>query len=46
VGRALEDCPLIHRGTVNMVRVFDKRLTGFYASPQEYIELMDSLTCL
>lgn len=44
VDRTLDDCPLIHHCNVNLVRIFDKRLTGFSPSPQEYIELHDTTT--
>lgn len=42
VDRTLEDCPLVYHCNVNMVRIFDKRLTGFNPSPQEYVELHDT----
>jgi peptide/nickel transport system substrate-binding protein len=41
VDKTLDICPLIYHCNVNMVQVFDKRLTGFKPSPQEYVELHD-----
>ncbi|WP_448040585.1 ABC transporter substrate-binding protein [Bradyrhizobium liaoningense] len=42
VDKTLEDCPLVYHCNVNMVRIFDKRLSGFTPSPQEYVELHDA----
>jgi peptide/nickel transport system substrate-binding protein len=39
----LEECPLIYHCNANYTQVYDKRLTGFTPSNQEYIQFMDQI---
>jgi len=43
VDLTLEECPLIYHGNVNYTQVYDRRLTGFTPTNQEYIQLMDEI---
>jgi peptide/nickel transport system substrate-binding protein len=43
VDMQLEESPLIYHCNVNYTQVFDKRLTGFTPSNQEYIQFMDEI---
>ncbi|MGG5819478.1 ABC transporter substrate-binding protein [Falsiroseomonas sp. HW251] len=43
VDLTLEECPLIYHCNVNFTQIFDRRLTGFTPTPQEYIEFMDQI---
>jgi peptide/nickel transport system substrate-binding protein len=43
VDRTLEDCPLIYHCNVNYTQVFDRRLTGFTPTNQEYVQPLDEI---
>jgi peptide/nickel transport system substrate-binding protein len=43
VDMQLEESPLIYHCNVNYTQVFDRRLTGFTPSNQEYIQFMDEI---
>jgi len=39
----LEECPLIYHCNANNIQVFNKNLTGFVPTPQEYMEKLDTV---
>jgi peptide/nickel transport system substrate-binding protein len=43
VDMSLEECPLIYHCNVNYTQIFDRRLSGFTPSNQEYIQFMDEI---
>lgn len=43
VDMTLEECPTIYHCNVNYTQVFDKRLTGFVPTNQEYLQPMDTI---
>jgi peptide/nickel transport system substrate-binding protein len=43
VDTTLEECPLIYHCNVNYTQVFDKRLSGFVPTNQEYLQRMDTI---
>jgi peptide/nickel transport system substrate-binding protein len=43
VDMQLDECPLIYHCNANYNQVFDRRLTGYTPSNQEYIQFMDEI---
>ncbi len=43
VDTTLEECPLIYHLNSNYLKVFNKKLAGYDPSPQEYIQLFDTV---
>ena len=39
----LDECPLIYHCNTNNIQVFNKNLTGFVPTPQEYMEKLDTV---
>ncbi len=44
VDTTLEECPLIYHCNTNNIQVFNKNLTGFVPTPQEYTEKLDTVS--
>jgi len=44
VDLTLEECPMIYHVNPNLIRVYNKNLVGFEATPQEYVEKMDTVS--
>jgi peptide/nickel transport system substrate-binding protein len=43
VDTTLEECPLIYHCNTNNIQVFNKNVTGFVPTPQEYMEKLDTV---
>jgi hypothetical protein len=43
VDMTLDDCSMIYHLNANYTRMHKKGLEGFNSSPQEYIEMMDTI---
>ena len=41
VDMTLEECPLVYHCNANYIQVYNKRLSGFNPTPQEYMQLHD-----
>ncbi|MGI6853501.1 ABC transporter substrate-binding protein [Mesorhizobium sp. 1B3] len=40
----LEECPNIYHCNVNLVRIYDAKITGFDPAPQEFTEMVDEVS--
>ena len=43
VDTTLDECPLIYHCNTNNIQVFNKNVTGFVPTPQEYMEKLDTV---
>ena len=43
VDTTLEECPLIYHCNANNIQIYNKNLTGFVPTPQEYTEKLDTV---